>query len=360
LKQTGNQPGQPSSGKDAADLNRSSPMKHTRRSLILLTTFAVAAALNAATEENLSKAFTVSPGGKLVVDVDFGAIEVVTNSASEVSVEVYRKVGMKSEDKEKAFLAERPVTFQQDGDTVTVRSRKPGKVGWSWNWGSQKLEGRYTLRVPVKFNVKLATSGGHIHVSDLTGEVKAATSGGGLKFARIHGPIDGDTSGGGIQLADCEGVLKVDTSGGGIESVGGSGTLHADTSGGSIRVKNFAGPAHLDTSGGGIKVENVGGAVAASTSGGSITASLPAPLPGAVKLGTSGGGITVNVPESAAFDLDADTSAGSVSCDLPITIEGKKHRDHLKGAVNGGGPKVSLDTSAGSIHIRKLVADATR
>lgn len=310
----------------------------------------------ATTEETLHTNFMVMPGGKLVVDVDFGAIEVTTNATSELVIEVARKVGMKSEAKEQQFLSERPVKFRQDGDTIFVTARKPGKVNWSWNWGGLKTEAKYTVRVPAKFNVKLDTSGGHIHVSDLTGEVKADTSGGGLKFARIHGPIDGDTSGGSIQLTDCDGKLRVDTSGGGIESVGGSGTLHADTSGGSISVKNFAGPAHLDTSGGGIKVENIGGQLEASTSGGSISAKLTAPLPGSVKLDTSGGGITVDIPSSAAFDLDAETSAGSVSCELPVVVAGKKEHDHLKGAVNGGGVKVRLDTSAGSIRVRKLPA----
>ena len=326
----------------------------------LATVLVAATSVLAATEENFSRSFAVAPGGKLVIDVDFGAIEVSTNAVSEVSVEVHRKVGLRSEAKEKEFLAERPVTFDQSADTVTVRSRKAGKVKWGWNWGGQKLEGRYIVRVPSRFDVKLDTSGGHIHVSDLTGDVKAATSGGGLKFARIRGPIHGDTSGGGIQLADCDGSIKVDTSGGGIDSTGGSGTLRADTSGGSISVKRFAGPAHLDTSGGGIKVEDIGGAVEASTSGGSISARLRSPLPGPVKLGTSGGGITVDAPADTAFDLDADTSAGSVTCDLPIAAVGKKERDHLKGPVNGGGPKVSLDTSAGSIRVRKFVADSVR
>ena len=329
-------------------------MNYRRNALILLTPFAAVAALNAATEEKLAKNFTAASGGKLVVDVDFGAIEVTTTTANEVSVDVYRKVGMKSEDAEKKFLADRPVTIVQEGDTVTVRSRKAGKSNWSWNWGGKTLEGKYVVHVPAKFNVKLDTSGGSILVSDLTGDVKADTSGGSLKFARIHGPINGDTSGGSIHLTDCDGTLKVDTSGGGIEATGGSGSLHADTSGGGITVKNFAGPAHLDTSGGGIKVENIAGPVDASTSGGSISARFSAPLAGAVKLGTSGGGITVEVPANAAFDLDADTSAGGVSCDLPIAIVGKKEHDHLKGAVNGGGVKMALDTSAGSIHVRKL------
>lgn len=325
--------------------------------LFLLSAAASAGLLRAATEEIIQTNFTALPGGKLVVDVDFGAIEVTTNSAAGISIEIRRKVSLKSEAKEQKFLAERPVVFNQTGDTLTIKARKPGKASWSWSFGSPSTEGKYVIRVPAACNATLDTSGGHIHVSDLTGAVKADTSGGGLKFARIHGDVHGDTSGGSIGLDDCHGTLKVDTSGGGIEASGGSGTLHADTSGGSITVKNFAGPAHLDTSGGGIRVENVGGAVDASTSGGSIAARLIAPLPGAVKLDTSGGGITVEVPATAAFDLEADTSAGSVKCDLPIVIAGKKEHDHLHGAVNGGGPKVKLDTSAGGIHIRTLAVN---
>jgi lia operon protein LiaG len=70
-------------------------------------------------------------------------------------------------------------------------------------------------------------------------------------------------------------------------------------------------------------------------------------------LDTSGGGITVHVDANAAFDLVADTSAGSVKCELPILVQGKIKNDHLEGKVNGGGEKLKLDTSAGSISIKK-------
>jgi hypothetical protein len=57
------------------------------------------------------------------------------------------------------------------------------------------------------------------------------------------------------------------------------------------------------------------------------------------------------VAGDAAFDLDAETSAGDVHCELPIAGGVKTERDHLKGAVNGGGKAVYLRSSAGSIHI---------
>ena len=308
----------------------------------------------AATEENFNKTFQVASGGTLVVDVDFGSIDVSTNAApAEIAVDVWRKITRKDKDGEEQFLRENPVQFLHEGNTLTVRCRTKEKNRWFSGRGNRN-EAKYTVRVPAQFNAKLNTSGGGILVSDLTGEVNADTSGGELRFARLHGPLNGDTSGGGIRVADCEGVIKVDTSGGGIEVMGGGGPLEGKTSGGGVTVKSFGGPVSVKTSGGGVTIENVNGKVIASTSGGPINAVLLSPVPGEVTLSTSGGGVTVKVPGNALFNIDAETSGGRVTCGLPVTVQGKIERGRLKGAVNGGGPAVVLRSSGGGIHIKKL------
>ena len=310
-------------------------------------------ALHAETEEKINKRFTVQSGGKLVVDVDFGSVDVTTNAGGAMTVDVFRKVTRASKSDEEEFLRERPVTFAQDGNTVTIQSRaKSRNIGFSF--GRQRTEGKYTITVPAQFNAQIKTSGGGITVSDLTGEVKAGTSGGGLKFTRLHGPLDGGTSGGSIHVMDCKGALQVNTSGGGINVSGGSGSLAGETSGGSVGVKDFRGPVHVETSGGGISIEDVAGKVEGSTSGGSISARFSSKPVNEVKLETSGGGVTVSVPADSAFDLDAATSGGRVSSDLPVSTTGKPSRSHLKGPVNGGGKAVLLRTSGGSIHVKKM------
>ncbi|MGA3283971.1 MAG: DUF4097 family beta strand repeat-containing protein, partial [Verrucomicrobiota bacterium] len=277
---------------------------------LLLLALTSGAAL-AATEEQTNKTFQVSPGGTLVVDVDFGAIDVSTNSIDAVAVNVWRKVTRGSAEKEQKFFSENPVVFVQEGNTVTVRSRHRENFHW-FNVFRNRNEAKYTIQVPARLNARLNTSGGGIAASDLTGEVKADTSGGGLRFTRLHGPLDGDTSGGGIRVTDCEGPIKIDTSGGGIEVTGGAGSLDGETSGGAITVKTFKGPVSVDTSGGGITIENVAGKVKGDTSGGSIHAVLLSPLPGDVSLSTSGGGVTVKVPAAAAFNLDAEASVAAL------------------------------------------------
>lgn len=307
---------------------------------------------SAATEENLERTFPLQPSGRLVVEVDFGSIEVSTNDTGEVDIQVWRRVTRGTKADEEAFLQERPVTFSAEGNTVSIRSKAKSKQAGLWK-GTQRTEAKYTITVPVQCDTQLKTAGGGIEVRDLRGEVNAHTSGGGLKFARLHGPLEGRTSGGSIHVGDCNGTLKVVTSGGGIDVTGGSGTLDGHTSGGSVTVKSFRGPVRVDTSGGGIRLDGVTGDVAGSTSGGSIQAAFTA-LSGKVKLETTGGGVTVRLPEDAAFDLDAATSGGSASSELPVTITGAKSRNHLRGAVNGGGKPVVLRSSGGSVQVKKL------
>jgi hypothetical protein len=320
--------------------------------LLILSSFTALAA----TEEHLNKKFTVQTGGKLVVDADFGSIDVSPSSNSEVTVDVWRKASRKNKADEEAFLRDNPVNFTQEGDTVTVRSRRKSPSALHWFWGSHnKNEAKYVITVPSQFSAGLKTSGGGISARDLTGEVKADTSGGGVEFVRIHGPLDGDTSGGDIRVADCQGEIKIQTSGGGLTVTGASGSLHGGTSGGGITIKAFHGPARVETSGGNLEIESVAGNIDGSTSGGSIATILSSPLAGEVRLETSGGDVTARIAADVAFDLDAETSGGSVNSDLPVTVSGKMDHDRLKGAVNGGGKLVRLRTSGGSIRVEKFL-----
>ena len=286
----------------------------------------------AATEEKLNHRFSAQPGGAVVVEVDFGSVEVSTNGTSEVVVDVWRKIGRRKKADEAAFLRDNPVEFAQDGNTVTIRSH--GKSKWSWSWsGRNQNEAKYTITVPAQFNARLKTGGGGVHVVDLTGDVKAHTGGGGLSFARLHGALDGETGGGSVSAGSCEGALNFRSGGGGIEVTDGSGSLSGATGGGSVSVRRFQGPAHVTSGGGGVTIERVEGAVNAST---------------------GSGGISVTVPGTAAFNLDAKTSGGTVSTDLPVTVVGKVEHGRLQGPVNGGGKLVQLRSGGGSIQLKKL------
>jgi DUF4097 and DUF4098 domain-containing protein YvlB len=318
-----------------------------RNSLFVLLT-SVGALI--AAEENLSQQLDVAAGGKLIVDVDFGTIQVDGAADGKVSVEAHRLVEFGNDAKEKEYLAGAPITVTKEGNEVTVRSRR--KESWmNWHFGFSRTNATYIVHVPKKFDLDLRTSGGEIAAVDVSGNTKAHTSGGKLEFANLEGTLVADTNGGSINLENCKCPAEIKTSGGHISVVNGTGALRARTSGGRIEVHNLSGDADVETSGGGLVFEKITGKLIGKTSGGSIRTSLPGEVGGDLHLKTSAGSIELGVPANAALDIDARTSVGHVVSELPLTTT-DSGRQHLRGKLNGGGKSVVLETSAGSITIK--------
>lgn len=167
-----------------------------------------------------------------------------------------------------------------------------------FNFGSNNIRITYKVTLPEKFNVDIETSGGSIEIEDLTGKVDAHTSGGSISVEDVKGKVD------------------------------------------------------IKTSGGSLAVENVVGKVKAHTSGGSIKIKLPEGITQDSKFTTSGGSITAYLPKDVAIDLYAKTSGGRVSSEFNVNGETKKNV--IEGSINGGGAKLVLKTSGGSVRIKEI------
>lgn len=309
-------------------------------------------AVQASVQGDIQRTFSVRPGGRLIMDVEPGSIEVKTTGDSRIVVDVFRKVERASDSRAEDILRQHEVNFEQQGNDLIIRAKFPHE-NFRW-WRRSGLNVRYVVAIPTEFNVDLKTSGGGIRVDDLRGEVRAKTSGGGLQFGKIEGPIFGHTSGGGVSLAGCNGKVEVRTSGGGINIGSGAGELLAETSGGGITIEGFVGDAFVRTSGGAIRINRIEGSIDASTSGGPIVAALGGQPKKDCRLHTSGGGITVELDETLALDINAEASGGGVTTELPLTVQGELRKGLLRGTLNGGGQALILQTSGGSIHLRKL------
>ncbi|MFN2477159.1 MAG: DUF4097 domain-containing protein [Chthoniobacterales bacterium] len=321
---------------------------HLRIALLLALSTANGFALS---QENVNKDLDTPPGGRLVVDVDFGTVEVTAGTDDKCAIEAHRKIDSDNEAQEKDYFATVPLTINQEGDTITIRARRPDdRRNWNWH-GNINMDARYTVRLPRQFNVDLRTGGGPISVSGLKGEIKTKTSGGNLKFSQLEGPIDGKTSGGGIEMTACVGDANINTSGGSIDSKSGRGRLDARTSGGSIAVHQHTGDTDVRTSGGKLTLDNISGKIMARTSAGSIDLSLADAIIDDVSLDSSAGSIAVSVPPKAGVTVDAKTSMGKVRTEIPM-LATKSDDDRLQGTLNGGGKTLVLRASVGSITIR--------
>ena len=58
----------------------------------------------------------------MIVDVDFGTVDVSRGADNKIAVNVYRKIDSSNEAKEKEYLAATPLTIVKEGNTVAVRA----------------------------------------------------------------------------------------------------------------------------------------------------------------------------------------------------------------------------------------------
>jgi hypothetical protein len=171
---------------------------HLRLAALLLALTASSAW--ALSQQTVNEEFDCAPGGQLVVDVDFGTIDVSAGPDGKVSVDAMRKIDASDDQHEKEYFSESPIVVAKEGNTITVRARcQSGRKNRNWS-GNISMDARYTIRVPKNFNADLRTSGGSVSAAGLTGEIKADTSGGKMKFSQLRGPLNARTSGGSIGL----------------------------------------------------------------------------------------------------------------------------------------------------------------
>jgi DUF4097 and DUF4098 domain-containing protein YvlB len=316
-----------------------------RRLLSLALALTFATTLFAA-DDVIRKGFNVSEGGTLRLDADLGGIKVVSGGTG-VAVEITRKAdGRRGAES----LAEHRITFRQDGNDVIIEDSLPAKrmrVFWSDDYDVQ-----WNIRVPARYNVELRSSGGDIELANIGGTVDARTSGGDIIAGTLGRDAVLKTSGGSIEVAAANGTVDARTSGGSIDVGATTGRVEARTSGGSIKLARSGGDVIAKTSGGDIRIDGAAGAVDAATSGGSIHASLTRQPTADSSLTTSGGNVTVLLSRGIGADLDARASGGSVVSDVPITVRGSIEKDELHGKVNGGGPRLVLRSSGGSVRLR--------
>ncbi len=121
---------------------------------------------------------------------------------------------------------------------------------------------------------------------------------------------------------------------------------------GSVKVDNCDGRMRLETTNGKIVADDVKGSIRCETTNGSIRATFLKVLEDDdMSFSSTNGSIKLFLPEGTKANISARTTNGSVRCELPMDREYEGSRKHLEAEVNGGGPRIYLRTTNGSIRI---------
>jgi hypothetical protein len=121
---------------------------------------------------------------------------------------------------------------------------------------------------------------------------------------------------------------------------------------GGVRLENLNGQMVASTTNGGVRGRGLRGPVKASTTNGGVDIEM-ADVTDEIELETTNGGIRLDMPPAAKATLDARCVNGGISVDSELSVDTtEKSRRQLRGTLNGGGPRVSVETVNGGIRIR--------
>ena len=126
---------------------------------------------------------------------------------------------------------------------------------------------------------------------------------------------------------------------------------------GAVRMENLDGEIAASTTNGGVRGQRLRGTVKADTTNGGVEIDMAA-VTGDIELGTTNGGIRLRLPEDTKATLEARCTNGGISVDEGLSIQvSEKSRRRFSGSMNGGGPKVSIETTNGGIRIAPSGSD---
>jgi DUF4097 and DUF4098 domain-containing protein YvlB len=281
-----------------------------------------------------------------------------------------------------------PLTVVRDGDKMVIRCNQDRAD--SQTLVTTDLE----LTVPRGASVQVTGRSGNLDVSSIGGNVDISNGFGGVKVSNVDGSVNVDTRQADlIQCSAIKGPIQLRGHGTDVEleNISGQVTISGDYGGTialravlkPIRVESMETevnaqqlPGELKIAPGSVTGQNLIGPVAVTTRATDVdlngfTDSLnlnvekgdielrPLNVPVSKMLvRTRAGNIDLALPESANFQLLANTRRGEIQNDFggDLTEITEGHGALLKGAV-GVGPDLNLETTRGTITVRKAGSD---
>lgn len=269
------------------------------RTLLALTglAFSWTASEAATLKEPFHLTHPLAAGGTVTLENTNGSVTFEAWDRNEVRVEAEKRVKASSDEQAREIMKGIRIEVQKDADSLSLVTKMPRK-------GSMPTGSGYEAGVTYRIRVPRSVT------------------------------LDADTVNGGIKLTGTRGKAEL------------------GTTNGSIQVEEAQGSFDLETTNGAIHVAHTAGGVRAATTNGSIDVRLTEVPDGEdLSFTTTNGSVTVQLPRDVRASIDAATTHGRVSSELEI--DGESGRRRLEGDINGGGGRLRIRTTNGSV---KLVA----
>ncbi len=127
-------------------------------------------------------------------------------------------------------------------------------------------------------------------------------------------------------------------------------SVKVNTRNGAVRVAGLAGHVKADSSNGDVTGEALGGPVQIGTTNGNINVQVTSLQGDGIRLDTTNGNIDLHVPPDSKADISARWINGGFDAS-GLKPVGEAERRRYEGKLNGGGPRIEMNTTNGHIRI---------
>jgi DUF4097 and DUF4098 domain-containing protein YvlB len=184
--------------------------------------FAPAAPIRLLTDSIFERTIAAHEGGTLELDLDTGGdIEIIGTDDQKVSV--HGSLGGRD-------WRETTVALEEHNGDASLVSRYTGSRS------EQTFDNAFQIRVPKRFNVRVQSAGGDVHITNVDGSFSGSTGGGKIAIERAKGQAHLSTGGGDVHVSKSTLDGSVSTGGGTVKFEDVSGDI-VGSSGSSERMQ---------------------------------------------------------------------------------------------------------------------------
>ena len=271
----------------------------TRRfsSLLAVAVLAATPAARADVTENetLERSVGLAAGGEVVVEATNGSIHVESWGSDEVRVVARKKARADGRARARELLEQIEVVIEERSGSVRISAETP-RSGW-FDDGSAHVS--FDITIPADAELGASSQNGSIEVRDLGARARLETQNGSITARGVGGPLEAESNNGSIKAYEVRGTIQARTTNGSIKAEVASADLDQD-----MRIK------------------------------------------------TVNGSIELRIDPGVAASIAARTRNGSVSSDFEGGIQDRRRRT-LDLDLSGGGSRIELESSNGSIRVRE-------
>jgi DUF4097 and DUF4098 domain-containing protein YvlB len=327
---------------------------------------------------------SIPAGAHVAIYIPRGDISVQGNSGNQLLVKAKETAWGMSQNSAARTMKDANVRIDESGGVY--------RIGPQFTFGGQgRTDFDLNVQGPASANVAATTMRGDIHIQDLSGKADVHTNSGDIDVrsagadvalnllhgdARVTGAAGKVTvtgRGGDVSIADVKGEVSVNGGFDGtirasnvsqtihcglpwsqINVAQLNGTLEADL--GDVKISGANGPVKVATHNSDVSVNNVTGRVEITDAHADVKVTLSSPPTQDINITDDAGDVDVALPARSSFEVDAISRGGDVDSDFSgaqLNVSNTDASGQVAGRVGSGGPKITIATTYGTIHLRK-------